>query len=42
LAQPLPAVVNALGLEPQAQHVHEVVGQHADEQMALDAPPVPI
>ena len=38
LAQRLPAVVVALGLELQAQRVHEVVGQHADEQVPLDAP----
>ena len=38
LAQRLPALVVALGLELQAQHVHEVVGQHADEQVPLDPP----
>ena len=36
LAQRLPTVVAALCLELQAQHVHEWVGQHADEQMPLD------
>ena len=35
LAQRLPALVVAFGLELQAQRVHEVVGQHADEQVAL-------
>ena len=37
LAQRLPTVVDALGLELQAQRVHEVVSQHADEQMPFDA-----
>ena len=36
LAQRQPTVVDALGLELQSQHVHEVVGQHADEQMPFD------
>ena len=33
LAQRLSALVDMPGLEPQAQHVHEEVSQHADEQM---------
>ena len=37
LAQRVPAVVDGVVLELGAQHVHEVVGQHADEQVALDA-----
>ena len=36
LAQRLPTVVDALALELQAQRVHEVIGQHADEQMPFD------
>ena len=36
LSQGLPTVVDALGLELQTQHVHEVIGQHADEQMPFD------
>ena len=38
LAQRLPTVVDAALLEPQAQRVHEVIGQHADEQMPFDPP----
>ena len=38
LAQRLPTVVVAFGLELQAQRVHEVVGQHADEQVPLQPP----
>ena len=37
LAQRVPAVVDALGLELQTQRVNEVIGQHADEKMAFDA-----
>ena len=32
LAQRVPAVVDAVRLELQAQRVHEVIRQHADEQ----------
>ena len=38
LTQCLPTVIDALGLELQTQHVHEVVGQHADEQVPLHTP----
>ena len=38
LAQRVPAVVDAVLLELQAQRVHEVIGQHADEQVPLHAP----
>ena len=36
VAQALPTEVNVLGLEPDAQAVDQVVGQHRDEQMAVD------
>ena len=32
----VPAVVDAVGLELQSQRVHEVIRQHADEQVPLD------
>jgi hypothetical protein len=34
--QALPAQVNPLGLERNAQGVDQVLGQHRDEQMAVD------
>ena len=37
LAQRLPTLVNTLGLELKAHGVYKVVGQHADEQMPLNA-----
>ncbi len=37
LTQRVPSVIDALGLELQAQRVHEVVRQHADEQVAFDS-----
>ena len=37
LMQRIPAVVDAFGLGLQAQPAHKATGQHADEQMVLDA-----
>ena len=37
VTQRVPAVVDAVGLELQAQRVHEVIRQHTDEQMAFNA-----
>jgi len=36
LTQRVPAVVDTFSLELQAQRVHELIRQHADEQMPLD------
>ena len=36
VAQALPTQVDTLGLEPNAQAVDQVVGQHRDEQVAID------
>ena len=41
LAQRIPAVVDTLRFELQAQRVHEVIRQDADEQMPFDACQVP-
>lgn len=38
LTQRQPTLMNSLGLALQASGVHKVVGQHADEQMPLNAP----
>ena len=35
-ADRLPAVVNAVGLQTQPDLVHQIVGQHADEQVPFD------
>ena len=37
LTQRVPAVVDAVGLELQSQRVHEVIRQHADEQVPFHA-----
>lgn len=36
-ADPFPAQRNTASLELEANHVHEVVSEHGDEQMAADA-----